>query len=498
MAGVLFTNVVFSTGSYATGEDKNKAGCDQSLAESAPRKPLYTIENNRYKALTPEETLKKLREDLRYNRTLFESNFRNLSTIYRGMMVGRALEKNIFMFGPPGGAKSALANWVRSMELKELKQFALQLHQMMNEMQLIGGQNLEVAKKGEFEANTKNSIVDSVVALLDEIDKASPAVLAVILSILNEREALLGNKVVKAKTQTIISTSNQTLPEFNDSFVQQGMGSTGPAFLNRFLIKAFVYNWLATTDQAILNKRYKEERRLKRIAQSYPEVLKDKVFLKPREINWEDVRDLANVLFNVSDEFDTAQIEMVERIREDVFKKINESENQHATNPKDEPYIYHPTADWSERLRKDFAPLVEMDAFLDFLESPLSDDQYLAAITAKPVELQPLSLWRGLMMVTSLGPGETKMIIDPSDANDKIKIDFGWTVDIGKARDARTKKMIQNLIDEQKIYADAYRAQIQNIQHHIEIAAQYALPGMPEKIRDQFEILIAKSKETPK
>ena len=63
---------------------------------------------------------------------------------------------------------------------------------------------------------------------------------------------------------------------------------------NRFHFKAMVYNWLPIEDQAILDAR-REVDHLEAISVAYPEVLKDEVFLKPDPLNWNELRQLANV-----------------------------------------------------------------------------------------------------------------------------------------------------------------------------------------------------------
>ena len=187
-----------------------------------------------YGGLTAEglEHLKSIRDALRQRSHLFNQNFLNLESMHHMVTVARAFKGNAFIYGPPGGAKSAVVKWIFSGEKNPA--FQLQLHQMRTEQDFIGAQNLEEIKKGRVVYNTEGSLVDHECALIDEIEKGNPSALAALLSLLNEREVLLGKEVIKAKTETVFATSNSNLHEFFQQFLESGHRSTAPALLNRF------------------------------------------------------------------------------------------------------------------------------------------------------------------------------------------------------------------------------------------------------------------------
>lgn len=436
--------------------------------------PLTEIDKQTYayKGLTKQgiEALKRARNTIRDRETLFENEIRGLTTIHHGGLVARLYKGNMFLYGPPGGAKSMFVDWLMSGEAES--PFKLQMHQMISEQALIGGQNFEAAKEGRFEVNTKGSATDHVTVLIDESDKANPAATAAVLSLLNERKVLAGSKVIDARTETVFSTSNANLPEILQQFVEGGQGSTGPALLNRFQIKAFVYNWLKIEDQAILDTRRDRKRYLKSIAKTHPEVLKDEVFMKPEVLNWEEMRELANSMFKLGDHTENVLRRFINDMREQTNRAVRESEERHRQSPFDEPFVYFPSIDFTERIRQQITEFIILSAFVDFMRSPLADDANIQALIKKPIELDPLSIWRGFLVMTTLGPGETRLKLKAADGDQKVDIDFGWTVDPSSARDKREEHMILNLKAEQERFRRTFLKYIEDASQNIHLAAR--------------------------
>ena len=50
-------------------------------------------------------------------------------------------------------------------------------------------------------------------AILDEIEKAPVAIQMTLLSILNERQALVGNRIIQTMLESVAATTNKTLDE---------------------------------------------------------------------------------------------------------------------------------------------------------------------------------------------------------------------------------------------------------------------------------------------
>ncbi|OFZ18251.1 MAG: hypothetical protein A2Z20_10695 [Bdellovibrionales bacterium RBG_16_40_8] len=470
--------------------------CNNLLSGTRAQLVKFDPQNYQFNGLTPEglTALKKARDVIRERARLFENEFRNLTTVSHAGIVARLFKGNMFLYGPPGGAKSAYVNWL--MKGEEELPFKLQLHQMITEQAFTGGQNFEAAKEGTYKINTKGSLADYTLALIDEAEKGNPAALSSLLSLLNEREILAGNQVIKARLETLFATSNANLPEIFQQFLENGQGSTAAALLNRFQFKAFVYNWLSPTDQAILDQRKQRRRYLKSLAETQPEVLQDEVFLEPKPLDWVALRQLAHTMFTPSPLFMTVYRDFVNDMRDQTNRAIRESEERHQQNHIDEPFVYFPSADYTERLRQQIPEIILMSAFVDFMLSPLADDTSLTQITQKQIMLDPLSLWRGSLAMTTLGPGNARLKFDPS-GEQKIDIDFNWSIDPSSARDKREELLIKNLKDEQERFRRTFLKHLAVVQSQIELRARNAVQkGHVLNLEDtSFELLMTQNSE---
>jgi hypothetical protein len=495
---LLLKVLIFTLGidSFLQANSMAFAGSDQVPMTA----PLVRVEPKTYifQGLTLEglEALKRARDGVRSRSRLFENDLRNLTTVHHAGLVARLFQGNMFLYGPPGGAKSAFVNWLIKGEAQS-SAYQLQLHEMITEQAFTGGQNFEAAKEGRFQLNTQGSLADFSFALIDEIEKGNPAALSALLRLLNEREVLAGNQVFKAKLETLYATSNSNLPELFQKFVENGQSSTAPALLNRFQFKAFVYNWLSINDQTILDARNQRRRYLKTLAPTHPEVMQDEVFLSPEKLNWPEMRELAHALIQPSSLFMTVYREFIKDMREQTNRAIRESEERFQQNHLDEPFVYFPSADYTERLRQQIPEIVLMSAFLDFLESPLADDSQLEALTSltcNPILLDPLSLWRAFLVMTTLGPGQVKLKVDPTSVQ-KIDIDFDWSIDVNSTRDKREELLVQNLKTEQERFRQTFLKHISGLHEQIELRARnsYSDPaanGEESVEPTSFELLI--------
>lgn len=472
----------------------NQEAC-QELVKGVPLAKI-DLKSFEYQGLTKDgvEALKAARDTLRERVRLFDNELRNLTTLHHAGIVARLFKGNMFLYGPPGGAKSAFVNWLMTGEgVGDGKStFKLQLHQMMTEQAFVGGQNFEAAKQGRFETVTEGALVEYAVALIDEMEKGNPSALSALLSLLNEREVLAGNKIIKARLETLFATSNANLPEIFQQFLENGQGSTAAALLNRFQFKAFVYNWLSPQDQAVLDQRKQRMRYLKALAEAVPDVLKDQVFLKPKVLDWSAMRQLAQIMFEPSPLFMTVFREFTNDMRTQTNRAIKESEERQKASPMDEPFVYFPSADYTERLRQQIPEIIIQSAFVDFLLSPLADDKNLEQMTQKQILLQPDSIWRAYLVMTTIGPGNAKLKLDKSPAQTgteqqpnsdesdtqtgngyQLDIDFDWSIDANNARDKREELLIQNLRAEQERFRSTFLDRISKIQGDFELSARH-------------------------
>jgi MoxR-like ATPase len=402
-------------------------GSLQASTIDTPKKKLYNydLETMTFTGLTPEgvKFLKEQRDAIRQRFSLFAREFKQLNAIHFAATVARLAEGHAFLYGPPGGAKSAFVNWMLSGESGSI--FKLQLHQMMTETPLIGGQILEEMKKGKFEINTKGTLADATVALLDELDKGNPAALSVLLSILNESQILAGEKVIDVALETMFSTSNANLNEIYEQFKKTGQGTTAPALLNRFHVKALIYNWLDVLDQAELDKKRKEERKLKALASELSDeekaALEAKFFEKPKKVNWKKLRNIGTLLFEGSKDFGDMYNVVMNDLRRKTNEEVNRSEACHWDKSCKDEATYFPTTQYTERLRGLVPTYIYFSAFIDFLLSDLANDENIEAYTKKANMLDSDSLWRAHVILTTACSGSVEMDYDTGT----YKMNFG-------------------------------------------------------------------------
>jgi len=114
--------------------------------------------------------------------------------------------ENCIFIGPPGTAKSLLA---KSWSEKQNKTFFYYLlNKYTTPDELLGPVSLEEYKKGIFRRITTNKLPECQIAFIDEIFKASTAILNTLLTIMNER-IFFNPEPTPVKTEMIISASNE-------------------------------------------------------------------------------------------------------------------------------------------------------------------------------------------------------------------------------------------------------------------------------------------------
>lgn len=224
-----------------------------------------------------------------YEVRAIKQRFVELEHSIEAHLTGILSENHLYVFGPPGGAKTALAEVILKSELKKLnadqidafttkiltskkadqtfikavleriqhekpkvfERFLLQFHKLLPEGVLVGFPKIEKQlNDGVEEIETSTSLASEkfIFAILDEVDKANPQTITALLSILNEREVFAGNQVIKTALRTAILTSNKMPSEFLDSYHEDR--STGEAVMDRAANKVYVSNKISS-EQAL-------------------------------------------------------------------------------------------------------------------------------------------------------------------------------------------------------------------------------------------------------
>jgi len=106
-----------------------------------------------------------------------------------------------------GAAKSLLAQQVFSMFVGA-HVFQVQASKEQQPDTYFGGLDIEQLKTGRLVHNTRDSLVESEFAFIDEIFDANDYTLRALLTTLNERALILGVQVVPARVHTVIAATN--------------------------------------------------------------------------------------------------------------------------------------------------------------------------------------------------------------------------------------------------------------------------------------------------
>lgn len=135
--------------------------------------------------------------------------------------------EHVLVIGPPGTAKSEAVRRIAG--AVNGRSFEYLLGRFTEPSEIFGPIDLRRLKEGVVETETEGMLPEAEFAFLDEIFRASTAILNTLLGILNERIFRRGHSIVPCPLRVCVGASN-SLPE-DDSLA---------AFADRFLVRVFV------------------------------------------------------------------------------------------------------------------------------------------------------------------------------------------------------------------------------------------------------------------
>src|SRR5438445_1812108 len=175
--------------------------------------------------MTPQEKLKKIREELR-------QAFLERADLIDGALAALLPSHHVLIVGPPGTAKSMLADEM-CRRIEGANYFQWLLTRFTTPEEIFGAVSLKALEQDDYRRVTAHKLPESHIAFLDEIFKANSSILNAILTLINERLFHNGKEVVPVPLLTLFGASNE-LSEAEEL----------TALYDRFLVR-FVVNYIA-------------------------------------------------------------------------------------------------------------------------------------------------------------------------------------------------------------------------------------------------------------
>jgi MoxR-like ATPase len=174
---------------------------------------------------SPRDVLRAIRDELR--QVFFERE-----ELIDGALVALLAGQHVLVIGPPGTAKSMLADEV-CRRIAGARYFQWLLTRFTTPEELFGAVSLRALEEDDYRRLTTHKLPEAHIAFLDEVFKASSSILNTILTVMNERRFHNGREVTTVPLLTLFAASNE-LPEDDELL----------ALHDRFLLR-FVVEYLA-------------------------------------------------------------------------------------------------------------------------------------------------------------------------------------------------------------------------------------------------------------
>src|SRR5712692_6341422 len=166
-------------------------------------------------------SLARIREEL-------NQNFQERAELIDGALCALLSGSHVLIIGPPGTAKSMLADEL-CQRIEGANYFQWLLTKFSTPEEIFGAVSLKALEADDYRRVTANKLPEAHIAFLDEVFKASSSILNAILTIINERLFHNGRQVGPVPLLTLFGASNE-LPEDDELL----------ALYDRFLLRFVV------------------------------------------------------------------------------------------------------------------------------------------------------------------------------------------------------------------------------------------------------------------
>lgn len=156
-----------------------------------------------------------LKEEIQALHAEFKEHFIERDEEILGAILAILANENVLYLGPPGTAKTYLAqNICKSIEGAHF--FYYLLTRFTTPEEIFGPLSIQSLEKDVFKRKVDGCLPSSHIALLDEIFKANSSILNSLLTLLNERRFHNGTEVIDTPLLTVFGASNE-LPEEDEN-----------------------------------------------------------------------------------------------------------------------------------------------------------------------------------------------------------------------------------------------------------------------------------------